>query len=220
MNGYKCGGAIFKRYWSAAQRGDCGDTAQHTARRRRTERDDNVGLHDRALKVLPPAAAVDLVSVGPLMQPPLAAHLMLEVLDRIGNKHLLAGNAGICQRFVEQAPGRPHERMAGAVLLIARLLAHEHHRCALWPLARYRLGRVLVERTALANVLFRTQRRERLHDRTIVVIKICPAFLHRRTSRFVPASILLGARRRDRTLADPPALVPAHRSECSQPRAL
>ena len=64
MDGYECGGAILKRHWSTAQRRDCGDTAEHAARRRRAERDDNVGLHDRALKVLPPAAAVDLVCVG------------------------------------------------------------------------------------------------------------------------------------------------------------
>jgi len=62
---------------------------------------------------------------------------MLEVLDRVGHEHLLTRNAGIRQRLVEQTPGGPHERMAGAILLIARLLAHEHHRCAFRPLARH-----------------------------------------------------------------------------------
>ena len=84
------------------------------------------GLTIAALQLQPHLAALDLVCVRPLVQPALAAHLVLEVLDRIGDEDFLARDAGIRQRLVEDAPGGPDERLAGQVLLVARLLADQH----------------------------------------------------------------------------------------------
>ena len=107
MDGYECGSTILKRHWPTPQRRDCRETAEHAARRGHAERDDNGGLHDRSLEILLPAAAVDLVSVGPLVQPPLAAHLMLEVLDRIGNKYLLAAMPASASALSSRRPAGP-----------------------------------------------------------------------------------------------------------------
>src|SRR4051812_15811342 len=108
---------------------------------------------------------------------------MLEVLDRVGTNSCLRAMPASASALSSRRPAGPTNGCRRG-LSVARLLAHEHHRCALWPLARHCLSGVLLERTALANVLLRTQR-GRLHDRTIVVITICPAFLHRRRPRFV-----------------------------------
>jgi hypothetical protein len=47
------------------------------------------------------------------------------VLHRIGHVRLLAVDPSDAKAFVEQAPRRTHERMAGEVFLVARLLAHD-----------------------------------------------------------------------------------------------
>ncbi len=143
-------------------------TAEHAARRGRAERNDDGRLDDRALEILPPAAPVDLISIRPLVQPPLAAHFVLEVLHRVGDEHALAIDAGIGERPVQYAAGRADERQAGLVLLVARLLADQHHRGPPRPLPRHRLGGVLVERTAPAFVLGRAQSRQRCHDRRVI----------------------------------------------------
>ena len=80
------------------------------------------GLHDRALQVLPPAAAVDLIGIRPLVQPPLAAHFVFEVLDRVGDEDVLALDAGVRQRPVQQR-GRPGRRTAGRPCLPGRRAA-------------------------------------------------------------------------------------------------
>ena len=86
--------------------------AEHAARRGRAERHD----HRRActiaaLALEPPAAALDLVGVRPLVQAPLAAHLVLEMLHRVGDE---ASRRGRCRRppAPGRAPGRPDRRTA------------------------------------------------------------------------------------------------------------
>src|SRR5439155_13331338 len=59
--------------------------------------------------------------------PPLAARLPLEVLDRVGHVGGPSLDARLLETAVEQSPRRPHERLPGPVLLVARLLADEHH---------------------------------------------------------------------------------------------
>jgi len=46
---------------------------------------------------------------------PLAATRELEVLDRVGDVDLRAGDPGVLERGVEQVAGRPDERVAGAI---------------------------------------------------------------------------------------------------------
>src|SRR5437016_2478629 len=97
-----------------------GDLPPHqAARRSRAERDDQLRLDDCAFLLEPPFATLDLVGVWLLVQAAFAARLELEVLHRIGDEGLVARNAGIGQCLIEQAPGRPDERLAGEVLLIA-----------------------------------------------------------------------------------------------------
>ena len=61
---------------------------------------DRTRPDDGALLIEPPLAAVDLVGVGAPVQTPLAAHLVLEVLHRIGDQHVLACKAGELRRLV------------------------------------------------------------------------------------------------------------------------
>src|SRR5437868_4813215 len=52
---------------------------------RRAESYYHFGMNELTLQIEPPAANVDLAIVGPLVQPALAARLVLEVLDRVGD---------------------------------------------------------------------------------------------------------------------------------------
>ena len=61
------------------------------------------------------------------MDAALALRRPLEVLDHVGDVDLGAVDARRLQRLVEHAAGRSHERPALLVLLVAGLLAHEHH---------------------------------------------------------------------------------------------
>src|SRR5262249_41726452 len=102
-------------------------------------------------EIEPNLAAFDFVGVGALVQAALAAHLVLEMLHRIGDENLGAGNSRVRQRPVEDAPGRADERLAAEVLLVAGLLADEHHVSGLAALARHRLRCVFVEWAARAT---------------------------------------------------------------------
>src|SRR5262249_8304616 len=103
---------------------------------------------------------LDLVGVGPLVQPALAPHLVLEVLDCIGDEGVPAGDAGFLERLIQHPASRPHEWLAGQVLLVARLLAHQHDMGASAPFAPDDLRRELVERTAPTGAFSRSQLRE------------------------------------------------------------
>jgi hypothetical protein len=72
-----------------------------------------------ALAFEPDLAALDLVIVGPLVQPALAAPLVLEMLDRVGDESVLPRDAGVFERGVENAAGRPDEWLSGQVLPVA-----------------------------------------------------------------------------------------------------
>jgi hypothetical protein len=67
------------------------------------------------------------------------------VLDRVGDVGPRPVDPGLGQRVVEHPAGGPDERGAGEVLLVARLLADEHHLGAGRPLAEDHLGGVAVE---------------------------------------------------------------------------
>jgi len=59
-------------------------SSQYRQARRRAQCEDQPGPNKSALLIQPPAAGLDLARVGRLVQASLAARLMLEVLDRIG----------------------------------------------------------------------------------------------------------------------------------------
>ncbi len=65
-------------------------------------------------------------ALGFLCSPPLPNGLPLEVLDRVRDVNFGPIDAGRHQCFIEQASGGADERPARPILLIARLLAHDH----------------------------------------------------------------------------------------------
>jgi hypothetical protein len=66
----------------------------------------------------------------------------LEVLYRICHVDAGSIDSGLLERRVEQLPGWTDEGMSGPILLIARLLADEHHIRRLGPFAEHGLRRV------------------------------------------------------------------------------
>ncbi len=113
-------------------------------------RDDYPWTDQPPLVLQPPAAGGDLSPVGGLVQPSLASRLVLEVLDGVGDIGAGALDAGLGQGAVEKAPGGSHERSALEVLLVARLLAHQHHRGLGRTFAGHALGGVSPEIAAPA----------------------------------------------------------------------
>ena len=112
------------------------------------------------------------------MQPPpgqLGPH-ELEVLDRVGDVDQAAVDAGGFETLVQQSPRRAHERAPLPVLLVAGLLAHEHHLGVPGTLAEHRLGGVRPQATAAtarcrhAHALERRARRDEVGRRHLT----CP----------------------------------------------
>ena len=62
------------------------------------------------------------------MDPALAPRLVAEVLDRVGDVDVVAGDAGPLEAPVEHRAGGADERVALDVLAVAGLLADEHQR--------------------------------------------------------------------------------------------
>ena len=116
MNGNEGGSAVGKLYWAPSNLEDADRAPQHAAGRGGSERHDRGGPHDRPLVVEPPPAAVDLVSVRPLVQAPLAPHLVLEMLHRVGDEDLRAGKACLLQGSIENACGRADKGPAGQIV--------------------------------------------------------------------------------------------------------
>src|SRR5262249_1165999 len=96
----------------------------------------------------PPVAALDFVGIRPLVQPQLAALLMLEMLDRIGDEDRFSRDACVLERAVQHTAGWPDEWFPREVLSVAGLLAHQHELRALFPFARHDLGGIAVKRAA------------------------------------------------------------------------
>src|SRR3954447_21395965 len=153
MNGDECGRSIVERERLPADLGDRDHPPEQAARCGRTERYDRLGLHDGALSVEPPFAAIDFVGIRALVQAALAAHLMLEVFDRIGDEHILAHDAGTFQSLVQETTRRANKWVPGQIFLVARLLA-DHHQTRMRPaFAGYNLRGELVERAARTSRL-------------------------------------------------------------------
>src|SRR5262245_37372333 len=175
--------AVADRQRLAAQLADRHGPAEQAPRRGRAERHDDLGLDDRAFDLVPPAAALNLIGVRPLVQPPLAALLVLEMLDRVGDEDLAAIDTRVGDREVEHAAGWPDKGMTLAILLIARLLAHHHDPRVLRPFARHHLGRAAIEGAAGARGFGVAQRREAAdvrhfaHDHTTTLRRDCSAYV-------------------------------------------
>src|SRR3954465_2191764 len=114
-------------------------------RGRRSEADEHARPDDLELRLEPGIAGRNLGPVWLLVDAPLAACDPLEVLDDVGQIDLLPVDARVCERLVEELPGRADERPAELVLLVAGLLADEHRLGVLGALAEHDLRPRLVE---------------------------------------------------------------------------
>src|SRR3954454_7870567 len=115
-------------------------TTEQRLRRGRTEADDRARLDQRDLTVEPWPARGDLAGVRFLVDAPLAARLPLEVFDDVRDVDRGAIDAGVLERAIEQLPRWTDEGMAGKVLRVTRLLAHEHQPSFGRALSEYSLG--------------------------------------------------------------------------------
>src|SRR5262249_13547092 len=120
---------------------------EQAARGGGSERDDELRFDQRALEIVPPSAALDLIGIRPLVQPAFSALLELEMLHRIGDEYLRAIEPRIHECAVEHATGRSDEWLAGEVLVVARLLADEHQWRRGRSFAGDDLGGVAIKRT-------------------------------------------------------------------------
>ena len=94
----------------------------------------------------------DFGTAGFLVYPPFAALASeLEMLDSIGLVRQRRIYIGVIERPDEQSSRGADERQACAVLLVPRLLTHQHDRCPRSPVTEDRLGGVLKKRAAPAT---------------------------------------------------------------------
>ena len=110
----------------------------------------------------PDAAGVYLAQAGLFVQTPLAAGLPLEVFDGIGDVDGFAIESRLLDDAIEQAPGRSYEGVTPKVLLVARLLAHQHDRGVARSLSAHRLSGPLPQIASMAVGRTSRPRRRRL----------------------------------------------------------
>src|SRR5262249_37344084 len=126
---------------------DGGAAAQHRPRRGGAETHEDLGLDRPELLVEPRPARLDLVLPRALVDAPLAALLTfpLEVLDRVRDVDAPPLHAPHLERPAPDTSCRSHELTSRQVLLVARLLAHEHHARRVAAFAEHGLRGPLVE---------------------------------------------------------------------------
>src|SRR5262249_10096334 len=117
------------------------------------------------LGVEPRLARGDLVAGRLVVDAPLAAPGELEVLHRVGHEDVAASDAGGDERVVEHAARRPDERMADAILEIARHFTYEQRARVARPFTEHDLRRFFIERAAVTVNGGVVQRLERAMNR-------------------------------------------------------
>jgi hypothetical protein len=150
VNGDKYAAVALPLQDFAANLGDRDGPSQHPAGGCGAERYDQIGVDDRTLLVEPPAAALDLVNVGALVETTLSALLELEVFDSVGDEDFDAINPRICDRAIKHTPSRPDKGTTLQIFIIPRLFPHEHDPGIVGTFSGDHLGRVLIERAARA----------------------------------------------------------------------
>src|SRR5262249_17766096 len=122
-NGDEKAGAVLALNHVAARLRNKHPALEQTAGGGRAQRNRQFGPDDGACANEPPATALDLIGVWLLVKPALPARLEFEVLHRIGDENRGAVEARVHDGAVEHAAGRPDERPAREVLVVAGLLA-------------------------------------------------------------------------------------------------
>ena len=108
------------------------------------------GLISAKFLVEPPAAGLNLAGIRLGVDAALAARLELEVLYRIGDIDLVRSMPASSRIASKTLPAGPTNGLPAMILLIARLLADEHHLGVFRPFAEHGLRRVAPERAAAA----------------------------------------------------------------------
>src|SRR5438105_8353415 len=133
--------------------GDAKSLAHDRLRGRGAEADDDLRLDEANFLLEPGMARSDLGVVRLLVDATraLLAPLPLEVLHGIRDVHVAALDPRFLEGAIEQLPRRTDERVASAILLVARLLADDHHAGILRSLAKDWLRSERPDTTATAG---------------------------------------------------------------------
>src|SRR5947209_8359251 len=125
MDGDERKSAIREVMRLASGPGNRDGAAQHAACGSDAECQHPFGPDEREFVLKPPATAFDLVGVGSLVQAPLAAHLVFEMLDCVGDERVTPRDSGFSQRLIQNLSRRADKRFAGEIFLVAWLLADD-----------------------------------------------------------------------------------------------
>ncbi len=122
--------------------------------RRCAQRDDDIGFDEFEFAHQPSMARFHFGAVRRVVDATLPTRVPLEVLDRVGDVHIAARNAGLLEGIVEHSACRPDERRTFLVLLVAGLFTDQEEMSADRAIAEHGLGRSRVEITSGAFARF------------------------------------------------------------------
>jgi hypothetical protein len=94
----------------------------------RPQQDQDLRIHHADLRVEPGAASADVAQVGLTVDPALSPSLPVEVLHHIREVDVVAWDAGLRERSVEQRSGRSDEGTAAEILAVPGLFTDQHDR--------------------------------------------------------------------------------------------
>ena len=140
----------FRRQYFAAFTRDAKTGTENRLRCRRAHGDHEFWLNNSQLRFQPRPAGRDLARIWFLMNPAFPARLPLKMLHCIRHINPRSINSSFLERLVHNFPSRTNERSSSDVLMISRLFANKHHRCALRAFPENCLRGALVKVTRLA----------------------------------------------------------------------
>src|SRR5690606_23797426 len=136
----------------AALSTDAHPPSQDRATSAGAQTDDHVRVDDGELGLQPRMTRHQMAQLGRLMDTALTTLLKPEVLDGVGEVHLVAPDPGGLQCAREDVSGWADKRLPLLVRLVARLLPDEHQPRVGAAAGEHGLGRVLPQLTAAALV--------------------------------------------------------------------
>src|SRR5439155_15441561 len=140
---------LLRQYFAALARNTEGRTEDRLPSCR-AKADQQLRFYQGQLRLKPRAAGCDFARIRFLMNSTFAARLPLKMLHRVRDVNLAAIDSSFFERAVHDRSRGSNKRSAGNILVIARLFADEHDRCAPWSFAKNSLRRALVNRTRCA----------------------------------------------------------------------
>jgi hypothetical protein len=126
--------------------------ADHSARRRGAETNNNLGPNASQFRPKPRLAGNNFGIGWLFVDTPLAAFFELEMLHRIRDVDIRAINSSLFQCPAQQSACRTHEGMAGTIFLVAGLFADQDDASRGWTFPKYGLGRMAIQVAASARL--------------------------------------------------------------------